>query len=395
MIQRICPICDQVMDSAHYCRHCKSWVRTPWVRDVTYYLNENHPADEARCTYHGKGMAEGTAVPSGESHGGWSLRKPGQGAYAAGDRLSAQGRAGGTGPVGRAGPGQSADFAGGAGSGRSADYAGVANPGRSAGPDSRAGTGQKGKKTSRSALAVIVVILIAVKLLGSCAGYLVESAERLIEGNRTPEQEYDVDLGPFIGEEDPEGETVRELEDEEVQAEGVACSMNGHFPVQGSDVADEVAFILGRNGLEVSYVDHYSYNEEYENGDTWYSSWDSFELKAGPGGGYQYLEVDYDTATGDLHQIYISVEDGAVLANVAGDILDAMEEMGAITAEENCGDFVKVSLPAATVAGEAYQIRRGTVVAEGQAFDDAYALTISRGEPEEDMAGEEESALQE
>ncbi len=46
MVQRICPICDQVMKHSHYCRNCRSWVRQPFEREVTYYLNERHPENE-------------------------------------------------------------------------------------------------------------------------------------------------------------------------------------------------------------------------------------------------------------------------------------------------------------------------------------------------------------
>jgi hypothetical protein len=53
MMKRICPICDQVMKLPHYCETCRSFVKNPWVRDVTYYLNERHPEDESGCSYHG------------------------------------------------------------------------------------------------------------------------------------------------------------------------------------------------------------------------------------------------------------------------------------------------------------------------------------------------------
>ena len=39
MMQRICPVCDQVMKHAHYCSACHSWVKDPVYMNVTYYLN--------------------------------------------------------------------------------------------------------------------------------------------------------------------------------------------------------------------------------------------------------------------------------------------------------------------------------------------------------------------
>jgi hypothetical protein len=53
MMKRICPICDQVMKLPHYCDTCRSFVKDPWIRDVTYYLNERHPENEGGCSYHG------------------------------------------------------------------------------------------------------------------------------------------------------------------------------------------------------------------------------------------------------------------------------------------------------------------------------------------------------
>ena len=50
MMQRICPVCDQVMKHAHYCSACHSWVKDPVYMNVTYYLNERHPKNEAHCS---------------------------------------------------------------------------------------------------------------------------------------------------------------------------------------------------------------------------------------------------------------------------------------------------------------------------------------------------------
>lgn len=62
MIRKICPVCDQVMKTQHYCRNCRSWVKEPYVRDVEYYLNERHPAGETVCSYHTAPAAHPGAV---------------------------------------------------------------------------------------------------------------------------------------------------------------------------------------------------------------------------------------------------------------------------------------------------------------------------------------------
>ena len=52
MRKRICPYCDQELES-RYCRGCRRFVKTPLIVDVNYYLNERHPASEESCQYHG------------------------------------------------------------------------------------------------------------------------------------------------------------------------------------------------------------------------------------------------------------------------------------------------------------------------------------------------------
>lgn len=52
----VCPICDHKMKSKHFCTNCRSYIKEPFVREMTYYLNERHPENEINCTYH---MSEG------------------------------------------------------------------------------------------------------------------------------------------------------------------------------------------------------------------------------------------------------------------------------------------------------------------------------------------------
>lgn len=54
MLRKVCPVCEQEMSSGHYCKVCKKFVRSPYVRDITYYLNESHPSGETDCDYHGR-----------------------------------------------------------------------------------------------------------------------------------------------------------------------------------------------------------------------------------------------------------------------------------------------------------------------------------------------------
>ena len=51
MIRKVCPICEQTMSLPHYCKNCRQFVKSPYVRDITYYLNESHPEGEKDCDY--------------------------------------------------------------------------------------------------------------------------------------------------------------------------------------------------------------------------------------------------------------------------------------------------------------------------------------------------------
>lgn len=69
MIRKICPICEQAMTLPHYCKYCRQFVKTPYVRDITYYLNESHPQGERNCDYHGVRVSAETKRDSGPKAG--------------------------------------------------------------------------------------------------------------------------------------------------------------------------------------------------------------------------------------------------------------------------------------------------------------------------------------
>jgi hypothetical protein len=52
MIKKLCPVCDHVMTTGHFCANCRSFVRHPNIIDADYYLNETHPPFESDCDFH-------------------------------------------------------------------------------------------------------------------------------------------------------------------------------------------------------------------------------------------------------------------------------------------------------------------------------------------------------
>lgn len=77
MKKRVCPVCEREMKSAHYCSFCKSWVKEPYIREINYYLNESHPANESSCTYHNDPAPSGMpAMNQPKAHAARQARQP-------------------------------------------------------------------------------------------------------------------------------------------------------------------------------------------------------------------------------------------------------------------------------------------------------------------------------
>lgn len=291
MVQKICPICDKVMDSAHYCRNCRSWVKHPYVRDVGYYLNEPHPLPEARTSL------EDGASPDGV----WK-------------------------PVG----------------------------------DSRPRYGSSGAAVLFVTAAVIcVMVLFSGQFL-----YLLQS----VTG---PPVEYDIDLGEYTGEEDEIGHMVDE---DAVAVRGEPCNTRGHFAVQGRMMEQPVLDLLKREGYQVGRHDTYSYNEAYDNGETWYTTWTFIEIE---GDSYQYVELDFDTGTGELHEISFSLKDPEKLAAVTCGILEALAKQGGIDADADFMERVAGELAESIRKEEGFALLEGAVLIEGIAYKNNYTVYIS------------------
>lgn len=357
MTQRICPICDQVMRSRHYCKVCKSWVKHPYVRDVTYYLNERHPAGEADCSYHNR--EEYTeARPSGGNHASpWIPRQGGSQEAAARQKAAAEN----TRRINEA-------------HSRKAMSPQAAAAPRTATAPRRATAPQTAKSSKNTGIIVaIVVIFIVIRLISGVFTFF-QSWD--FEPSRRPE--YDVDMGGFYGEEESWNSDYKELEDDEVIAAGVRCNSVGHFDIIGQDAKELICGLLDDYGLSVEEKSIYSYNEEYDDGTTWFVTWVMYELQTGDGGGEQFMELDYDTATGELHQIDLVMEEPEQLKTAVRDILNLMSSHDAILPEENCAQDVEAELVQTLQAGEAYEIQLGSVWVESYYDGNNYAAHIYR-----------------
>lgn len=325
MIRKICPICDQVMGTSHYCKNCRSWIRHPYVRDVSYYLNESHLSGEVDCSYH---YGTDPASDRGGHAGGWA-----------------------PGPKTTAG-----------------------RPMVSLGPIRRDPPHRVGKTKN---LIVIITILAVIKLIGWCVDLGVDA----MITSKTAEPEYDVDLGGFYGEEETWGTEYIELEDEEVIAAGIACSREYHFAVSGKELEEPILEILEDHDIAVEDIDTYSYNNQYENGDTLYVTWTNYAFAEGETDSYDSLEVEYDTATGELHEIYMTLGDIHVLTELTGDVLELLKSRGALLPEELSEEpdrLVREGFSEKVMEDGYYELSAGPLRVEGMRDEIGYSITIYR-----------------
>ncbi len=358
MVRKICPICDQVMKHSHYCGNCKSWVKHPFVRDVTYYLNERHPQKENNCSYHGKIAGEPfvTAVP-GTTSKVKKTKEPPKATDTAGWILQSGKGNGQTGQVGK-------------------EY------------------GDK-KKENGVVWAAIVILVVVLVVSLSKAGMGVVESYFLPWSAETEAPSYEEPFNPWEWEDDYETDIQeetdwwenesRELTDEEVKDIGKACMGDGHFLHQGSELEELVRRLLNEQGYDQSMVGRYSYNIEYylENGEctnSFFSSYINFTLAANGEIVYgNYVDIDCDTATGDLHAIEISMHDKEDAVELTVEILKYIEREWNLEAGF-WSDTVRQELPEQIESEDGYDWTHEDAWISGSSYEDGYWITIDVAE---------------
>lgn len=352
MMQRICPICDQTMKSAHYCRNCKSWIRQPWMREVTYYLNERHPQNEQSCSYHN---APGPAQPAA----------PASRFFAAGQEAVPK-------PfVTRQEPAQKTVRVQPWKAGASAE------PNRPRAEKQNAGS-RRGKASGYQKIILLaIVIVIAIQFLSS----IIVAVRNVVYTFSNNAVEYDIDLGEFRGEDDwaaEEEPDYRELEDDAVIAAGEACNSMGHFPVQGQSLKEPVCGIIEAYGYQIVDISTFSSNEVYGGGESWYRTWLSIEVEGGSGDGYQYVDLNYDTATGELHQIEVFLEDPRSAAGMTEILLKLLYEQGAVDGDSGWLEEIGSEMVSQFMQKEDFYFACDGVVIDGYFYDNGCNVYISR-----------------
>jgi len=293
-MKKICPVCELPVNELNYCSRCRRVVRRPLLWKSDYYLNENPPAFERD-----PGFDRTNGAGDQRKNTPSEPQKRVQPVYNKGTNLPAPSVSQGT--------------------GRSSDTS--------------------KKKAERNVLASAAGIIAFVLFLS--VNVVPTAIEALKRGMSLPEN-YET---AFSYEES--GYT--EFSEEEVIAAGERCTGYDHFPVDGIQIADSMWEYLGSTdyGYQVDlrdiYSDNYLYQEE-EGPKSYYEIIESFSLEDEISSQmdpydedyiYQYVEVGYDTATGELHDYFSSLINKEASLDYLEEFLRLTEAEAGISQEES------------------------------------------------------------
>lgn len=372
MVRKICPICDQVMKTSHFCTNCRSWVKHPYVREVNYYLNERHPENEAACSYHGVGETDhGKHGQTQKSGGGW---------------IPAAGR-----PVKQ--PWMS-----------------------SVGRSQTADTPRNGRP-SRKFLILFVILWLLLALAGNILPLLRKALTHFDDSpgysQLAPEPDTGWEQGLEEGQEEDEADgfvetELREAREDAVQAAGERCNSDDHFPVVLSDLEEPVRQALEHNGYKIEETESYSTNYEAVRSDgeveyTYYNRYVTFWIQS-EGENYPYVELNCDTATEELHSIdfWLQDEDPAIgedsaigedpvigeenpaigkvdpVIDLTEEILDILAEQGAFSMSLDYGEQVRQEMPECIQEDGSYWMETDELWFGADLQDGMYRISIDR-----------------
>ncbi len=372
MVRKICPICDQVMKGSHYCRNCRSWVKHPYVREVNYYLNERHPQKETGCVYHGSYPAGGRDA-SGRGEPPQSVSKT--------EKKPAQ-------------PGNTGNTAGWVFQGQGLE--GMDNG--QGGYGERTGNvwSENGQsKSSRGVIWVAVAIVLMVTA-GSFLKMGINAIEKGLRYQSAMNQMFD-----FAEEVDPsqlewdyeededwnyddfwENSDYNELTDEEALATGVRCSGDEHFDISGEEMEKLICRFLEEQGFRIEDVEEYSYNSQYcdDRGNavrTYFSTYTALYLEGEDA--YEYVELDCDTVTGELHGVHLVMEDEEKLVKILEGIIEILGEECDLPWEDWIVD-VRGRLPVDIEKDDGYDYMTEDIWLWGYYYGDYYTFTLDAAE---------------
>lgn len=197
---------------------------------------------------------------------------------------------------------------------------------------------ETGKKRTNYLPVILILVFLFFTLGSSVIGYTIATVS--VNDNYEAAAGFD-DYG------------YRDLEEEEVIIKGEPCNGYEHFTVDGSMVSDSMKqFIETQDyGYRVDFDEQYSDNYELlEDSDpvSYYETVDSFYLEPinaeeedfSEDDYYEYLDINYDTATGELHGYETYLENSLASMMYMEQFLTIVEDATGISGEQSSVDAI-------------------------------------------------------
>lgn len=346
MKRKICPTCDLPVNEANYCIRCKKIVRRPVIWEVNYYLNEKMP---------NQGFA------SSETQAGGAPRSPQQTMRPVSSPQQQ------TRPAPQ--PSRMAP------SPRTAPVSQPSGNHMPSAPSTQ--PQQRTRKRIPFSIAGFVTFLILV--MGS-APDLVKKAERFLDNPTNYETAVPFDDADF-----------KDLLEEDVKAAGIPCNGYSHFPVVGKEIHDSLSQYMEANnfGYILKPQDIYSDNYEMKT-DSGYVSYyetsvgyyleDEVTSKLSPqdeGYVYQYVEINYDTGTGEMHDYMSNLKDEEASLNYLEQFLKLTETAAEVSADNSSVPAIMEQVKGGLSSGEEVIYTDGIFSLYVSREEDSVHMTVS------------------
>ncbi|GEM_PF-4256490 len=312
---RVCPVCDQKMSSAHYCKTCRRYVRHPFIRKVNYYLNEQGPRVSESSIEPQRNVPvqpmqnRNTPISTGQNQ--WQPVKP---------------------------------------------------------------SGHDDKRVPIVLLAAVIIgiffvagfLAIAFELRRDHSSVSVES---FIFGDDSAEYTDELGLEEMV-------EDYEELDADEVREAGAACSSYGHFHTTGYEMEDVLFELIAEEEFIIEERQEYSYNERYSDGTTWFSNGVYFYLESDTEEVYPMLGLDYDTATDALHEVDLILEDPEKIVEITEYVLNYLIDNDDFVPDPAAVEAIKTGLLESFENDEEFTYLIEDVGVYGYVYEGVYVVYI-------------------
>lgn len=326
---KICPICDAKVNKINFCPECKRFV-TPKETSQNFYLNEKRP-DGAYTNWNGTYLAHDAKKDLTGCHNEFSEIGNGYGSHKeySGEKYRQQGMQSGIYGQNSKAYGQNSKIYG---------------------QNSRKDKQRNRKKKAKSVADFVVVISFIGIWLGLLyvGGYDFDFGFHDSSDNTTIDYDADIpdyadivgnDYGNYVNK--AEGDSA--LTDEQVEEDGNACTMYGHYNgISAVSFMDELTSCVEAYDLTLTFNKSYGYKSlyTYHTGNEEYTCYELCDVFATSGLGKDGIATYYDYNTGEIHGIFAWAKvneyaDGSAILALFNGMLDALDDSNLSGAERD------------------------------------------------------------